>query len=347
MSHLKERSAKNCLNCNAQVQGRYCHVCGQENIEPKETVWHLLTHFFNDITHFDGKFFSTLKYLLIKPGFLSSEYRIGRRAAYLNPIRMYVFTSAIFFLIFFSLFNPESRKLGMVTYDGKTAPEINAMDAPTFAAFTKKLNKGNELSRAGFETYKDSVNKVQGLHFTPRRYKNRAEYDSLLRTGVKKHNWLERTLVYKDIEINEKYKNDQSKILNTLGSILIHSFPQMLFISLPLFALMLQLLYIRRKQFYFANHAIFAVHLYIFTFIALLLVVGLGQIRTLLHWKWMAYLIGLFDIYILYYEYKAMRNFYGQSRGKTLLKFFLLNFLLLIIIIILFIVFLFLSFLKI
>src|SRR5258708_5580008 len=64
-------------------------------------------HFFKDITHFDGKFFSTVKYLMRKPGFLSREYMVGRRMSYLNPIRMYVFTSAIFFIILFSLKRPE------------------------------------------------------------------------------------------------------------------------------------------------------------------------------------------------------------------------------------------------
>ncbi|MEO5592529.1 MAG: DUF3667 domain-containing protein, partial [Chitinophagaceae bacterium] len=88
--------------------GRYCANCGQENTEPKETVLTLVSHFFNDITHFDGKFFSTVKYLITKPGFLSSEYIKGRRAGYLHPIRMYVFTSAFFFIIFFSLFSPEA-----------------------------------------------------------------------------------------------------------------------------------------------------------------------------------------------------------------------------------------------
>jgi hypothetical protein len=108
VSHTKEREEKICLNCGAQLTGRYCQVCGQENTEPKETVWGLVSHFFNDITHFDGKFFSTVKYLIAKPGFLSAEYIKGRRASYLHPIRMYVFTSAFFFIIFFSLFPPES-----------------------------------------------------------------------------------------------------------------------------------------------------------------------------------------------------------------------------------------------
>jgi hypothetical protein len=103
VSHLTERKDKICLNCQATVYGRYCHVCGQENIEPKESFWHLITHFTYDVTHFDGKFFSTLRYLLFKPGFLSHEYLRGRRASYLHPIRMYVFTSALFFLIFFTV----------------------------------------------------------------------------------------------------------------------------------------------------------------------------------------------------------------------------------------------------
>ena len=65
MSHFKERKEKKCLNCNAIVHDRFCGICGQENIEPKESAWHLINHFFQDITHFDGKFFSSLKYLEI------------------------------------------------------------------------------------------------------------------------------------------------------------------------------------------------------------------------------------------------------------------------------------------
>ncbi|MCY7293029.1 MAG: DUF3667 domain-containing protein [Ferruginibacter sp.] len=142
MSHLNERQGKNCLNCNTEVAGRYCQYCGQENIETKETVWHLVSHFFQDITHFDGKFFSTLKYLFTKPGFLSKEYMIGRRASYVNPVRMYVFTSAFFFLIFFSIMKVDKNAIiNDVTKNGKTYPQIEAMDSLVFDAFTKKINK--------------------------------------------------------------------------------------------------------------------------------------------------------------------------------------------------------------
>ena len=105
MSHVPQRKEKDCLNCGTTVVGRFCHVCGQENVLPKETFWHMVTHFFYDITHFDSSFFHTIHHLILRPGFLSKEYLQGRRASYLHPVRMYVFTSAIFFLLFFSFFS--------------------------------------------------------------------------------------------------------------------------------------------------------------------------------------------------------------------------------------------------
>src|SRR6202012_4343239 len=127
---------------------RYCHVCGQENLEPKETVWHLVQHFFNDITHFDGKFFSTVKYLLRKPGFLSREYMLGRRVTYLNPIRMYVFTSAIFFIILFSLKKPEeNRERGqtlsslLIRRDEQARELAASKDSDDIADYRTSLNK--------------------------------------------------------------------------------------------------------------------------------------------------------------------------------------------------------------
>ena len=37
---------------------------------------------------------------------------MGRRVSYLDPIRMYIFTSAIFFLIFFSMINLKNVHFG-------------------------------------------------------------------------------------------------------------------------------------------------------------------------------------------------------------------------------------------
>lgn len=145
MSHFPERTDKNCLNCGAEVLGRYCQACGQENLEPKETFLHLVSHFVNDVTHFDGKFFSTLKYLLFRPGFLSKEYVRGRRMSYLHPIRMYVFTSAIFFIIFFSLIGDK----GMIGVKTESFSALNRQRSDLFTELktTTDLEDRRDLLR--------------------------------------------------------------------------------------------------------------------------------------------------------------------------------------------------------
>jgi len=352
MSRLNERAEKNCLNCNTEVQGRYCQNCGQENIETKETVWHLISHFFKDITHFDGKFFSTLKYLFARPGFLSKEYMIGRRASYVNPIRMYVFTSAFFFLIFFSFMKVDnSAIITDLKLNGKTFTEVEALDSLAFDIYTENLNKDDghdslPMSRQEFKRYFDSTVMEGGIRFTNSDYKSRAEYDSVLASGKKKHNWFQRQLIYKEIELNEKYHNEGGKAIKDYANILLHSLPQMLFILLPLFAFILKLLYTRRKEYYYVNHSIFSIHFYIFSFITMLFIFALNKLNNELKWSVINYIEGLSVLGILFYLYKAMRKFYQQRRAKTIFKFFLLCLLLVFTISFLFLIFIFYSLYK-
>ncbi|CAN5166435.1 DUF3667 domain-containing protein [soil metagenome] len=300
MSHFIERKEKNCLNCGTRVGGRYCQNCGQENVEPKETVWHLFTHFFNDFTHFDGKFFTSLKFLLFRPALLSKEYMIGKRAAYLNPIRMYIFVSAVFFLVFFNVMDLKNRS-------------FNIPDQQ------KKINKGDSLKV-------DSLKKKEtnSFHISPSDYKTKEEYDSVLRTGTKKHNWLERKITYKSIELKEKYKGNPNEEIRDILDHFVHVIPQMFFVLLPFFALLLKLIYIRQKKYYYADHGIFTLHFYCFLFINFLVLFGIRYINSLVHWRIFSWLSTIISIWIFVYLYKAMRNFYQQSRLKTIGKFILL-----------------------
>jgi Protein of unknown function (DUF3667) len=424
LSHLKEREKRNCLNCNAQVQGKYCHICGQENVEPAESVWHLVTHFFNDITHFDGKFFSTLGLLISRPGFLSAEYKMGRRANYLNPVKMYVFTSFIFFFVFFSLYDPnkdmiqttvtvesvaELKEMQEDTYkdfkDGLEEMEpddfkrivkklqqplsssrvdilqfadsvrasspatkklqlkkiaglgteelarfnaiIESMDSTQFAAFSRALNDDSLMTLSQYRHFIDSARQSKfSFVALGAKYKNRQEYDSLTAVGLVKDRWLMRKFRQKEFEIKDKYAAHESELWSKIFDILMHNFPQLLFISLPLFALLLKLLYIRRKEFYLVSHGIYSVHLYIFYFIVLLMLIFLNKAESYTHWSWLDTAGGFLMISTFFYEYKAMRNFYGQSRKLTIFKFFLVLFFRLLILLTLLILFFFLSILK-
>jgi hypothetical protein len=403
MSHLKERTEKNCLNCQATLVGRYCHVCGQENLEPKETVLHLIQHFFNDITHFDGKFFATVKYLLRKPGFLSSEYVAGRRATYLNPIRMYVFTSAIFFIILYAISKPdeifkhketervralpalkksltERQQEMKVTSDGDERDDLqNGIDHlgmeigeikkeygdTTTRKFTDKelttlmiTALTDSLQRAGLPpATKSRVKQLLGMANHPMsgsnlfglnqgRYNTVEEYDSSERAlpDSLRDGWLKRALMRRLVAASEDFEQDPQRFKEKFWENWLHSFPKILFWSLPFFALILNILYFRhKKQFYYVDHGIFTIHVYIAGFLLLLICMILSILTDWvgLHWLQIVtdILITVVCIYGFIYLYKAMRGFYKQRRAKTILKYFIVFWMAFIINLILFLIF--------
>jgi hypothetical protein len=104
----------------------------------------------------------------------------------------------------------------------------------------------------------------------------------------------------------------------------MHNFPKVLFISLPLFALILNLLYYRHKNFYYVDHGIFSLHLYIFSFLVLLGLFGLRALHVATHLEIVAWMEFAVVVYAFVYYFKSMRRFYGQSKGKTWLKYILL-----------------------
>lgn len=99
MSHGKIRNEKNCLNCNENVEKRFCPKCGQENIETRQPFHYLFTHFVEDFTHYDGQFWGTMKNLLFKPGKLTTIYLSGKRQQYVPPVKLYIFVSFITFFL--------------------------------------------------------------------------------------------------------------------------------------------------------------------------------------------------------------------------------------------------------
>ena len=99
MSKEPLRSETNCLNCNPTGAHRFCPHCGQENTVTRITFHHLFTHFFQDLTHYDNKFWKTIIYLLFKPASVTKAYTSGKRLSFLPPMRLYIFTSFVTFLL--------------------------------------------------------------------------------------------------------------------------------------------------------------------------------------------------------------------------------------------------------
>jgi hypothetical protein len=366
VSHRPERKEKNCLNCGTIVVGKYCHNCGQENTDPGMTLWGLFQHFFYDITHFDGKYFDTLRHLFTKPGFLSKAFMDGKRASFVDPVKMYIFTSAFFFLLFYSFFlkvDEKDMESGLVTIND-LENQIRALDSSDnkydFRNNYLILNKSDTLldmrDAKAVRYFRDSLNlilkklnKVDSLFpekgmiriLNLSEYTSRNEYDSLQKIlpEAQRDSRLTRLMVYRQIDINEKYDGDLKKYIAGLLNKFLHSFPTLLFISLPLLTSVLSLLYIRIKKYLYVNHGIFLVHQYIFTFLLLIPFFLTYEAAHYMPWKiWSFVRIGIF-IWLSIYLYRSMRVFYVQSRLKTTGKLILFLFFSLFIMLLIFILY--------
>jgi len=89
-----------CLSCNNQFKGKYCNNCGEKILsEHDKKVSHLLHEAFHFLTHFDNKFFLSLKLMFTNPGFVSKEFTAGKRKSYYSPFSM--FLVAVFLYLLF------------------------------------------------------------------------------------------------------------------------------------------------------------------------------------------------------------------------------------------------------
>ena len=118
MSHSEVASTE-CYNCGAVLQGAYCGTCGQraQPLNPSlQDFLHELTH---ELLHVDGKIFRSVRRLLFSPGFLTREQFEGRRSRWMNPIRLYL----IFSLLYFGAAALASTQEMRVHVSGTTAQE--------------------------------------------------------------------------------------------------------------------------------------------------------------------------------------------------------------------------------
>ncbi|GLH73949.1 hypothetical protein GETHLI_24510 [Geothrix limicola] len=93
-------SQRLCLNCEAELQGTFCHRCGQKAQNRRLPLKSLLHDVMHDLWHLDHKVLESLWLLIRHPGFLAEEYLNGRRVRHLPPFRLYVLSSFALFLAF-------------------------------------------------------------------------------------------------------------------------------------------------------------------------------------------------------------------------------------------------------
>lgn len=94
---IEHQHAATCKNCGATTNGNFCHQCGQATHLHVPSAREFLHEFMAHYVAIEGKLWRSLKLLLFKPGLLSREYIEGRRVRYVEPLRLYLSFSIIFF----------------------------------------------------------------------------------------------------------------------------------------------------------------------------------------------------------------------------------------------------------
>ena len=297
----EEAAPERCTNCGARLHGPYCHRCGQEARDRIAPIGTLTKDLLGELFNFDTRLFRTLKRLVFQPGRLTVEYIAGRRVGYVPPLRLFVFSSFLLFLLVGVL------STQAVQIDGSVSGSIiDTLDAQSRAPAESLRAAPEDSSAAVALDQNDPVQLSQKL------------VDSLTRTadslsrqptlGAQLKHAMLRGLLRAD-------RNPRLFVQQAIGRL-----SGLAFALLPVFALLLKLFYLRSGRLY-VEHLIFALHAHAFFFILMIVVtlVNLLGVPTLSSLFTMVGIIGP-ALFLLI----GMRRVYGQGWIATGIKWGLL-----------------------
>ncbi len=305
----KPVKGEHCLNCGtATGSANYCSQCGQLNDTRRLSFWELVSESLSNFLAIDGKIFRTLWRVLAKPGKVATDFKNGMRVTYMNPIRFY-FLSSLLLITSIQLNRSDVEIIRFKEGDQEYVPKKK--DPSSTSSIERSLNLARisedykALEDPGLFERLDYL--TDYLEESPQ--SSKAEIFGSL--GMEDSFWND-FLYDQALKIEQSRKEgDFSKFNNAF----INKLFWILFLFIPVFGLILQLVYWRR-DFYYPEHLFFTLYQQSLFF--------LGASIYNLFFRSPNVLIILmlgFGIHLLL----AMRRFYQQSWRKTIFKFVLIN----------------------
>jgi len=326
-----------CRNCGAVLYGMYCSRCGQSVRDRSRSVWTVIHELLQDFLHFDSRVLRTLVCLLFRPGRMTREYMLGRRGRFVPPLRLYLFSSLVFFLVL-SLANIALVAVELVPDGSPEQPA--AADGSTAAPPAFRVQAGGrgwELPPGvsgrlrlfvDLDSWKpaiilgaataapapagDAAPADLSANLEGSLGDRRASGSLTIETG--NGDWESRLV--RGIALSLDHPQ-------SLNSVMGDNLAKLMFVLMPLFAVLLAVLY-RRQRLYFVDHLAFAFHLHAFVFITLTGialargVAGLDLLGDASHGLGYLGLLGV-------HGWVALKTAYGQGWVKTSLKWCLLG----------------------
>ncbi len=323
---------KLCANCDAPLQGPFCHVCGQPEKTPIRDVVSLGTDAFDYLFDVDARLWRTLRDLFFRPGRLTQGYLAGKRMSFVRPLRIYLVTSAILFVVISSMadigmnvaengevqFGPVKARVGDTELNPPSAaPDDSTEPAPVQPAEpvpsqeTGPEEAPSPPEAAGSDGSKKPAERKpikftfndQPWHPTDNPVSIAALPDAMnvrinLFIGLLQHNL-------------ELAREDPKR----LGATFLRVLPQSLFVLLPLFALLLKGVLIFKRRLYM-EHLMVAIHSHTFIYMAILAIIGLNMFAEKVGptYEWIPYwMLGLTCAWIPLNLFLTQKRVYRQT----------------------------------
>jgi Protein of unknown function (DUF3667) len=318
-----------CENCGAPMAGPFCAQCGQAAVDYRRSFRHVIVDVLDSFLNWDSKFFATIGLLIARPWHLTNQFLAGRRVRYVHPLRLYLLVSILFFFVvnyWAKSIHADPSKLSAEDR-ADIAAELNDPDIPPAV----KARVQRELEAKGLTQPKAQTSPSPEAAVSPKPttivspapsvtspspsgdFGPLVQFDKPPSEGFEK--WLEQ-------RAKEKMGEHGSKMALFIAT-LFSNLPYMMLCCIPLFALVLKVLYLRKRIFYI-DHLVYALHIHSFAYLAIMLIVlitiGLNRSipGTFAGWTiaalWIAFAVQVF---------LSIRRVYQQGWFFTVFKFFL------------------------
>lgn len=249
----------------------------------------------------DGRIVRSLKLLLFKPGQLTAEFSADRRASYVSPIRLYLFSSLLFFFVLsvFSDIAPGSvaqdLEVDVDSRESVSRERVDAIEAQLDARTVIALEE--VLAREGAVTREIVIGMMD-----PNRDAETDESQPQMSAAQ---------IVMFSAVVNTFA--DPARFFNDL----VENAPLATFVLLPAYALLLKLVYIRKRVFY-VEHLVFALHLHSLVFLIYSVLIVLPELGDVLE----SAIVGSMGLYY----WLALKRYYRSGWFATTIVFLGLSF---------------------
>ncbi|MEN1956634.1 DUF3667 domain-containing protein [Luteimonas changyuni] len=348
-----------CENCGTELQGEFCHACGQSVHNPIRHAAHAVEEFFEAFWHLDGRVFRTLRDLM-SPGRVAINYLAGHRARYIAPLRLFVILSLLTFFIGAAAVHVEESPVSITGLSeiaaASTVAEVERIrdqavadieqaraDAgntpgvdPTLVAAEVRIrsaaaNRVVELTgRPAAEGTGDAPPQAERRRMQINLFGHKGEWDA--ETNPLVIGWWPQ---FANDWLNRKVGNLENNMQSFNGAAIdawlqgaMAAAPSALFLLVPVFALLLKLAYLFTRRLYL-EHLVVALYSHTFLLIMLTLAFLLSALDGLVTSRPLGILLDLaFAAVLLWmpvYLLLMQKRVYRQAWWLTVLKYLVIG----------------------